>query len=166
MRIILMCLLINVFLSCNFSSDKKDMKTADKMSRESYSEGVFEIWENSINELNEIIGQKPALTTELKKQVAELKEKTIQNLLPFGREHEKQPEAEKKNWSKKFIEKMGLLSVNKAWENTMNACYRHYVSLDYQFASEIASFNTITQYADFGLLKLQNPAEAKRLGIE
>lgn len=157
---------MNFFVSCNFSSDKKDVKSADKMSRESYSDGVFEIWETSINKLNEIIGQKPALTAELKKKVADLKEETIQNLLPFGREHAKQPEADKKSWNRKFTEKMGLLSTNKAWDNTMNTCYRHYVSLDYQFASEIASFNTITQYADFGLLKLQNPAEAERLGIK
>ncbi len=41
----------------------------------------------------------------------------------------------------------------------------HYLNQDRELANLIASFNVITQYADFDLLKKQAPDEAKRLGV-
>ena len=50
--------------------------------------------------------------------------------------------------------------------NTFREGHKHYAGLDMNLSNLIASFNIITQYAIFDLLKKQNSAEAKRLGIE
>jgi len=44
--------------------------------------------------------------------------------------------------------------------------YNSYPEDDLAFKNLLASFNILTQYADFDLLKQQAPEEAARLGIE
>lgn len=160
--VLIMCVL---FSACGTGSDKKNQKTKKTMTAEVYAEEVYKIWEESILSLDKIIGNRPHHDAELEQRVAQLKEETIHKLLPYGSEHARQPENIQKTWSTKLAMKSENLIVNRAWDNTMNNCYKHYFSQDYRFASLIASFNTITQYADFRLLKKQNPAEADRLDI-
>jgi hypothetical protein len=48
----------------------------------------------------------------------------------------------------------------------MSDAVNHYRNEDNDFANTLAEFNTLTQYADFDLLKKQKPDEATRLGIQ
>ena len=43
---------------------------------------------------------------------------------------------------------------------------KHYAQMDREFGNLLASFNVLSQYASFDLLKKQLPEEAKRLGID
>jgi len=135
------------------------------MTAEIYAQDVYAIWEKSIIDLDNIIGTKPEFTDELSDKVSKLKEETIQQLLPYGKEHALQTEQDQKTWSNKLVMKMDKLASVPAWNNTMNVCYKHYIAINTKFGSLIASFNVITQYADYALLKKQLPDEAQRLGI-
>lgn len=154
-----------VFLACGTSSNEGNQKKKKPMTAESYATEVYQIWEESINKLNALIGSKPEFSQELVEKVSALKEETIQLLLPYGKEHAALSVEDQKSWSNKIAMKMGVMSSNQAWKNVMNDCYQHYFQIDYKFGSLIAGFNVITQYADFALLKKQLPAEADRLGI-
>jgi hypothetical protein len=46
-----------------------------------------------------------------------------------------------------------------------NSAMDHYRPQDREFANFIASFNVLTQYAFFDLLRQQEPGEAQRLGV-
>jgi hypothetical protein len=165
MKKVVILLICAVYAGCNTSPDKSISDNHAGMTAEIYADSVYKIWEESISDLNDIIGNTPPLNEKLEQQVNELKEKTIEKLLPYGSERAKQPDQIQKVWSTKLIMNTENLLKNRDWDNTMNKCYKHYFIQDYKFASLIASFNTITQYADFGLLKKQSPAEAQRLNI-
>jgi len=61
---------------------------------------------------------------------------------------------------------MKMNSLYKApWYATYNDVQQHYFQ-DRDFHKVIISFNIITQYASFDLLKKQEPEEAQRLGIQ
>jgi hypothetical protein len=165
MKNVILLFSIVFFLACGTSNKEGNQKGKKPMTAESYATEVYQIWEESINELNTLIGSKPELTDKLVEKVNTLKEETIQKLLPYGREHAALSVEDQKSWSNKIAMKMGAMSSNQTWKNVMNECYQHYFQIDYKFGSLIASFNVITQYADFALLKKQLPAEADRLGI-
>ena len=60
------------------------------------------------------------------------------------------------------LEAMG----NEPWYQSYKTLYEYYADDDLSFANLLASFNILTQYADFELLKAQDPEEAARLGIQ
>ncbi len=154
-----------ILFACGTSGNDGNQKNKKSMSADSYAKEVFDLWVESIEKLDALIGSKPELTEELTRKVNDLKEETIQKLLPYGKEHATLSAEEQKTWTNKFTMKMSGMSSNPAWKNVMNDCYEHYFQIDYKFGSLIASFNVITQYADYALLKKQLPAEAERLGL-
>jgi hypothetical protein len=52
------------------------------------------------------------------------------------------------------------------WCATYDEAWTHYSGIDSDFATLVAAFNVIGQYANFDLLKEQLPDEAARLGVE
>ena len=62
---------------------------------------------------------------------------------------------------------MGMNSFgNQDWYTAFKENQQYYFSKDQELHKIIMSFNIITQYAQFELLKKQEPEEAKRLGID
>jgi len=151
-----------VFAACGTQSSGKEKP----LTPDTYAEEVYVIWEQAIISLNNIIGNNPPVSEELIEKVKDLKEETISKLIVYGEKHSQMTEELKTSSSNKLVMKMGKMASLPAWDNVMNQCFKHYFNIDYKFSNIISSFNTITQYADYDLLKKQLPAEAERLGIK
>jgi hypothetical protein len=163
----LLSMVILIIIGCgkgeNGNTSGKEIKdlTPDK-----WADQVYAIYEKSIVKLDEIIGTKPAITDELKKQVTILKNSIIDECIPLGKARARMSEADQKMCSAKLGLKLDRIASNPAWARTQNDARMFYSKTDAQFGLLVASFNIITQYAQFELLTKQEPAEAKRLGIE
>ena len=57
-------------------------------------------------------------------------------------------------------------AADEDWYAVYMELYKSYAATDSEFGNLLASFNILTQYADFDLLRKQAPEEAARLGIE
>lgn len=96
-------------------------------------------------------------------RVAELKEELIQKLLVLGRQREALPESERGS-----VDSATRMAINRLPSATFTAyaeTQNHYRKSDRELGEAIASFNVLTQYAAFELLREQAPEEASRLGL-
>lgn len=151
-----------ILAACGQQSSGKDKP----LTPDTYADEVYSIWEDAIISLNSIIEKNPPVSEELIKKVTDLKEETIRQLIVYGEKHSQMSDEMKASSSNKLVMKMGKMASLPAWDNVMNKCFKQYFDTDYKFSNIISSFNTITQYADYELLKKQLPAEAERLGIK
>ncbi|MFC1852547.1 hypothetical protein ACFL27_20310 [candidate division CSSED10-310 bacterium] len=99
----------------------------------------------------------------LKKQLTELKEKIVMKLVNLGKIRKTMSKNEEAQVNQIVIK--AIRSVNMDDWNRLDDATRHYHSIDPEISQLLFEINTITQYADFELLKKQAPEEAKRLGI-
>ena len=101
---------------------------------------------------------------EIKPALTEYKEECITKLVELGKTKEGFTDAEKAQVNSALRMKMAEVGSDMFTEygNATN----FYIDKDKETFDLFGSFNIITQYADFELLKKQEPEEAKRLGIE
>jgi hypothetical protein len=160
-------LVILILVGCGKGeSNNSSNKETKDITPDNWVDQVYAIYEKSIMKLDEIIGSKPGITDELKKKVTDLKNSTIDEFLPLGKARIKMSDPDQKLCSAKLSLKLDRIASNPAWARTQNDARMFYNKTDAQFGLLVASFNIITQYAQFELLKKQEPTEAKRLGIE
>jgi hypothetical protein len=152
--------------SSNQENNKQSKKETKEMTPDTWAEEVNSIYDKSITKLDETIGSKPPLTEELKKKVEEIKNSIILELLEYGKARNKMNETDQKLCSSKLSLKLDRIVKNPGWDRSINKVRMDYDKADQAFGKQIMSFNIITQYAQFELLKKQEPSEAKRLGIE
>lgn len=126
-------------------------------------ENIGDIYEKAMKELTELLKEKPE-AAQVKSQVEQLKEAYIQQLIALGKQREALEAAGRSAVDTQLRMKMNS-SYNAPWYTAFNEIQQHYFS-DRDFHKIIVSFNIITQYANFDLLKKQEPEEALRLGIE
>lgn len=101
---------------------------------------------------------------ELRPEVGRLKETYVARMVELGRAREALDEADRAT-----VDSHVGMAVRGVPSETFSAYaegQRHYMDVDRELADEIAAFNVLTQYANFDLLKKQEPAEAERLGIQ
>jgi hypothetical protein len=100
----------------------------------------------------------------LRPKLQELKDAYVAELVELGRAREALEEADRATVDGKVGMSIGRVpsAVFTAYAEGQN----HYRKLDSELGELISSFNVITQYANFDLLKKQAPAEAERLGIQ
>lgn len=106
-------------------------------------------------------GRPPA--AEAAPRVAELKEELIQKLLVLGRQREALVASERGT-----VDSATRMAINRLPSATFTAyaeAQNHYRKSDRELGEMIASFNILTQYAAFELLREQAPDEATRLGL-
>jgi hypothetical protein len=139
-------------------------ESAGPVDPDALAASVVSISSESIQALVALLEDKPEASTVLP-QVQDLKESAIQSLVALGRQRETLSAADRSmvdslEWS--AFERLG----KETWYATYNTLSSYYTGIDLEFGNLVASFNIITQYSDFGLLKKQLPAEATRLGIQ
>ena len=100
----------------------------------------------------------------LRPRLEELKEETVARMVELGRLRQDLDAADRATVNGKV--RMAINAVPSDAFSAYAEGQRHYMKTDPELAELIASFNVITQYTDFELLKKQEPEEAKRLGIE
>jgi hypothetical protein len=101
---------------------------------------------------------------QVKPKIVALRDATIAKMVASGKVRESLEAAGKQACDQAIMAAFGTLSREEF--NVVADASKHYRASDNDFANMIVSLNTITQYANFDLLKKQLPDEAKRLGIQ
>ncbi len=121
-------------------------------------------WAQAMQELNGLLAGQPEAAS-VSGKVAALKEQYVQKLVAYGRQREELDESGKAQMSAAVVSALSA-AADQEWYKTYMNNYNAYASGDVGFVNLLASFNILTQYSDFDLLKAQAPKEAERLGIQ
>lgn len=124
---------------------------------------IGDLYVQALSEVTEMLKEKPEVA-EVRPQVEQLKEKYIQQLVELGRKREALDSSARAAADSQIMIKVNALS-RESWYATFNEVQQHYFQ-DRDFHKLVIGFNIIGQYANFDLLKKQEPEEAQRLGIE
>ena len=134
------------------------------MSAAELGDAVSATWVEAMQELNALLADTPDAAT-VRPQVEELKETYIQQFVELGRQKEAMDAAQQAEVNARVASTFRDASEEE-WFATYGEIYAFYAGSDVEFANLLSSFNVLTQYADFELLREQAPDEAARLGIE
>jgi hypothetical protein len=128
------------------------------------AEGV--LWAEAMQKLNALLDGTPSADA-VKDKVAALKEEYVQKLVALGKQREALDASAKADADSAAASALAA-AANETWYKAYMDYYDqyNYQSGDVDFVNLLSSFNILTQYADFELLKKQAPAEATRLGIQ
>lgn len=138
-------------------------KEVSKTSPKEIGEAVGKLYVEAIEEVVEGLKDKPEVI-EAKKKMEELKESYVQKLIVYGKKHEKMNQDEKNTFNRTVG--YGINKVSRTIFKSYLDIQKYYRKKDRELGNLITTFNAITQYANFELLKKQAPKEAERLGIK
>ena len=136
----------------------------EEMTPDEIADAVGATWADAIQELVALLESKPEASA-IKSQVEQLKESYIGKLVALGRLREALSDSDRARVSSGITTALDGFA-DEPWFASYMDIYDGYSDGDLDFANLLASFNILTQYADFDLLKQQAPEEAARLGIE
>jgi hypothetical protein len=138
--------------------------SAVDMSAGELGDAIGATWSEAMQKLVALLESKPEAVA-IQGQVEQLKEEYIGKLVGLGRQREALGVSDK---AKAGVRTVAALDAagDEAWYADYKSLYEHYSEGELGFANLLASFNILTQYAEFELLKQQAPEEATRLGIE
>lgn len=135
-----------------------------EMSGEELGNAAGAAWAEAMQKLVTTLESKPDVAT-AKPQVADLKEEYVQKLVALGRQIAELDAGDKAKANARIVAALES-AAGADWYKSYMDLYKEYSAGDLDFANLLASFNILTQYADFELLKTQAPDEAARLGIQ
>lgn len=134
------------------------------MSGAELGDAASALYAQAMQDLNALLADKPdaaAVTAD----VEALREEYIQQMVALGAQRETLDDLGKTEMDAAMASAM-MSANNEDWYTTYSDLYEHYAAGDVDFVNLLASFNILTQYANYDLLKEQDPEEAARLGIE
>lgn len=133
-----------------------------KMNGTELGTAVVLTWNECLTKVNALLSSKPEPAA-VQAEVEAVKEECVQKLVALGRQHATFDEEQLRLWR---IE-LGINSPAAYGDyQTLANEYIMNSATPQEFKDLIMSFNIITQYSDFGLLKQQEPEEAARLGVQ
>ena len=160
---------------CSGGSGKKaDSPVAEAVTRETTTEEtqlspaelgqkIGDIYIKAMTDLVSLLKERPA-ALEVKSEVEVMKEAYVQELYALGKKRESLDDSARSAVDSQIARKARILNDMPEF-NAFNDLQQYYFQ-DRDFHKLIMSFNIITQYAAFDLLKKQEPEEAARLGIQ
>ncbi len=162
-----LCFLLPI-MSCGQSGSDSESAGDDQAVEEGLTPA--ELGEAILATYREAIGEVVKLTEGLPEgesiydAAVAMKEKYVQKLVAYGRQKEAMSAADRSAVDSKL--RMGLNSFysDPTFKAYMEAA-NHYISSNRELHKILADFNILTQYADFELLRKQEPKEATRLGV-
>ena len=129
---------------------------------------VAAIWAESIQKLDPILKNTPPVAS-IQQQVADLKEQYIQKMVAVGKQIIALNSDEQQTVYDRSNDTMAAMG-EATWFVDYQSLYAPYQAMEdetsQEFAVVLASFNTLSEYAFFNLLKDDLPDEAARLGIQ
>jgi hypothetical protein len=137
---------------------------AIEMSPEELGDAIGATWSAAMQKLVALLEGQPEPAT-VQGEVEQLKEASIAELVAFGRTREALSDSDKAKVDSHTVAALEA-TADEPWYVSYMDIYNAYPEDDLAFKNLLASFNILTQYADFDLLKQQAPEEAARLGIE
>ncbi len=138
----------------------------ESMGPSEFVDGLVADWSEAIQKLNTLLESRPEPGA-VRSQVESLKEEYIQKFLVYGQQKEAMSNSDKSQVDSAAFTAL-VATEDTEWYAAYMANWQHYSDAggDLEFTNLLADFNILTQYADFELLKTQDPEEAARLGIE
>ena len=171
----LFLLIAFVVLVCSGVENKtSDQKSETKMESQSVEEKkkmtpgeigdqIAELYIQALKDVTDQLKDKPNVSN-VRPQVEALKENYVKQLVEYGRLRENLDSTGRAAVDSRI--RMALNAIyNESWYAVYNDVQQHYFK-ERDFHKLVMSFNIIGQYANFDLLKKQEPEEAKRLGID
>lgn len=163
--VLIMVIFLSVsIISCGGKKDANDNDAAQDLNTgEAVAMEIGKHYDNSMNELQELLKaqMEPA---PLKEKIQALKDKYIAIYVEIGKQREKLSEGEKNKCNSKLWSEMG--KMDKERMKYIIDKNNEYNKIDFDIAKLISDMNILQQYAQFELLKKQEPKEAERLGIK
>lgn len=138
-------------------------ETPAALTPEQLGRAIADVYVNCMTKVSGMMAEKEN-TDVLKPRLETFREEVIGKLVKLGKKREALDTAERAAVDRNIS--TGISAIPREVYDRYNQGYKHYAGIDRETGNLIASFNIITQYASFDLLKKQNPGEAKRLGIE
>ncbi|MGD9344400.1 MAG: hypothetical protein PVH84_00965 [Candidatus Aminicenantes bacterium] len=138
-------------------------ENSKEMSPSELGQEIADLYAKAMTELTDMLKDKPAVD-EVKTKVEDLKEVYVKKLVEYGRKREAFDAPGRASVDSQIRMKASSMYKQPVW-TSYNDIQQHYFQ-DRDFHKIIMSFNIITQYANFDLLKKQEPDEAMRLGIQ
>jgi hypothetical protein len=135
-----------------------------EMSPDELGYAIAATWSEAMQELVAIVEGQPEPSA-VKSQVKDLKETYITELVALGHLQEAFSDSEKAQVEARVQTELAK-TADDPWFVRYTDIYNAYPEDDLEFKNLLASFNILTEYAFFDLLKQQEPEEAARLGIE
>jgi len=141
-----------------------DTPTQEALSAADLGDAIGALYGAALADLNELLEDRPA-AADVQADVAALKEQYVQQLVELGRQKETLSAEDRAK-----VNVQVQIAINGVSTDTF-AAYSEALTYyqqagDKDLADIVFSFNIITQYADFDLLKQQEPEEAARLGLD
>nr|AOS48145.1 hypothetical protein [uncultured bacterium] len=173
---ILCTCLVLVFLGCGGDDSHSSPGTAaasattsttaqaSEMSPDELGDAIAATWSEAIQELVALLEGQPEPSA-VRSQVEDLKETYITELVALGHLREAFSDSEKAQVEARVQTELAK-TADEPWFVSYTDIYNAYPEDDLEFKNLLASFNILTQYAFFDLLKQQEPEEAARLGID
>jgi hypothetical protein len=153
-------------VGCGSSSDGSEASdsgsTQEAGSPKELGEQIVVVYDEGMEEVVALMADRPDVAT-LQPQVEKLKEESVQKLVELGKQREALDDSDRAAVDAVILEGLSTLPPELFEQFTEDHAY--YLGQDVELGNLIASFNTITQYASFDLLRSQEPDEAERLGI-
>lgn len=173
--VLVLALTIGALTACSAADTSSDASTVpgdettsglptQEVTVESLAAAVTDTYVEGMQALVALLESRPDPASALP-QVQALKEEYIQQFLVLGGQRKTLSEADRAQVDSILWRTLPELA-NEDWYGEYDAAWAYYQGIDLQLANLVASFNILTQYADFELLKKQSPEEAARLGIQ
>ncbi|MFC2165795.1 hypothetical protein ACFLT2_12480 [Acidobacteriota bacterium] len=139
------------------------VEKSSELSPTELGQKIADLYAKAMTDLTDMLKEKPSVD-EVQSKVKVMKEDYVAKLVEFGRKREALDASGKATVDSKLRMKMSSLYKDPVFTD-FNEIQKHYFQ-NKEFHKIVMSFNIITQYADFDLLKKQDPEEAERLGIQ
>lgn len=134
-----------------------------EMSPAEIGQQVGDLYVKTMGELVDLLKDKPDTAVALP-NLEVLKETCVVKMVEFGKKRESLDAAGRSSIDSQISSKLYSFSKDPVF-TSFNDIQQHYFQ-SRDFHKVVMSFNIITQYANFDLLKKQEPEEAQRLGIQ
>ena len=132
-------------------------ESMDSMDGSELADAIFSTWEEAMQKLNTLLADRPDPAS-VQTQVEQLKEEYIQKLVALGHQVAALDLGEKATMQAELLS-AAMDASEEDWYASYSDIYVEYAGSDIEFSKLVADFNILTQYADFDLLKQQEPEE-------
>ncbi|CAG0937567.1 hypothetical protein TFLX_06508 [Thermoflexales bacterium] len=151
-------------VSANAAQPTATPPAPEAMTPKELGDKIGAVYVRSLEAVTKLLERKPDAANVLP-QVKDLKEQTLQQLIELGKQREALNASDRTSVDNAINLALGKIA-NEAWYKTYTELSGYYFDKDQDLQKVLASFNIIGQYANFDLLKQQEPKEAERLGIK
>ena len=152
-----------VFLVAFSACGDSGKETSSAMTPEQLGKAIADVYVKCMTKVTDMTAEKEDVSI-LKPKLETYQEEVISKLVELGKKREAMGIDDRATVDRNIS--AGFSALPREIYTRYNEGYKHYAGVDRETGNLIASFNTITQYANFDLLKKQNPKEAERLGIK